>query len=204
MNDLHRALGDISRIRRHVANTTEFRGYGPATLAATGCLAMIAAGVQQVWLPAAVDHLSAYLGIWIVTALLAAALAGAQMYTRARRMHSALSEEMIGMAVEQFVPSIVAGLLFTMVLVGSAPQAAWMLPGLWQLIFSLGIFASCRFLPKPMLAAGLWYLLTGLACIAVGDAHSLSPLAMGLPFGAGQLLIAAILRFGSGESSDES
>jgi len=29
-----------------------------------------------------------------------------------------------------------------------------MLPGLWQIVFSLGVFSSCRFLPRPMLAAG--------------------------------------------------
>ncbi len=32
MNDLYQALGDISSIRKQVAATTEFRGYGPATL----------------------------------------------------------------------------------------------------------------------------------------------------------------------------
>ena len=34
MNDLYKALGDISSIRKQMANATEFRGYGPATLAA--------------------------------------------------------------------------------------------------------------------------------------------------------------------------
>ena len=32
MNDLHKAIGDISSIRRQMARSTEFRGYGPATL----------------------------------------------------------------------------------------------------------------------------------------------------------------------------
>src|ERR1035441_4933563 len=35
MNDLNRALGDISSIRRQMARSTEFHGYGPATLAGT-------------------------------------------------------------------------------------------------------------------------------------------------------------------------
>ena len=46
MNDLHKALGDISSIRRQVAHSTEFRGFGPATLAGTGVLAILAAGAQ--------------------------------------------------------------------------------------------------------------------------------------------------------------
>src|ERR1700722_18621663 len=32
MNDLNKALGDINSIRRQVARSTEFRGYGPATI----------------------------------------------------------------------------------------------------------------------------------------------------------------------------
>jgi hypothetical protein len=203
MDDLSRALSDISSIRKQVANSTEFRGYGPATLATTGVFAALAAVVQQLWLADAGSHIAGYLSIWVFTAALSAALAGFQMYTRARRIHSALSDEMIHMAVEQSLPSIVAGLLLTVVLVGSAPHSAWMLPGVWQILFSLGIFSSCRFLPKPMFAAGVWYLLTGLICISIGNAQALSPLAMAIPFGAGQMLIAAVLRFSSSKVEDE-
>ena len=46
MNDLNKALDDISSIRRQVARSTEFRGYGPATLGATGAMAVLAAAVQ--------------------------------------------------------------------------------------------------------------------------------------------------------------
>ena len=51
MNALNKALGDISSIRRQVAQSTEFRGYGPATLASTGILAFAAAGAQALRLP---------------------------------------------------------------------------------------------------------------------------------------------------------
>lgn len=40
MQDLDKALGDIRRIRRQVARSTEFRGYGPATLAGTAAIAV--------------------------------------------------------------------------------------------------------------------------------------------------------------------
>src|SRR4051812_12467694 len=203
MKDLYRALGDISAIRRQVANTTEFRGYGPLTSVTTSIFAVLAAAVQQLWLAETERHVPVYLTIWVTTALLSAALTGVQMHTRARRMHSALSDEMIRMAVEQFLPAMIAGLLVTAVVLGSAPHDAWILPGLWQIIYSLGIFSSCRFLPRPMLAAGGWYLVTGLACMSIGDSRAFSPLAMGVPFGLGQLLIAGVLMFGSREERDE-
>jgi hypothetical protein len=204
MNDLYKALGDISSIRRQMASITEFRGYGPATLATTGLFAILAAAAQALWLPDPTHHVSAYLGVWVSTAVLSAALTGAQMYTRARRIHSGLSNEMLRMAVEQFLPSAAAGLLVTIVLLRYVPFATWMLPGIWQVIFSLGIFSSCRFLPRPMIAAGAWYQLTGLSCLAMGGNRALSPWTMGIAYGAGQLLVAAILLFStSPENEDE-
>ena len=125
------------------------------------------------------------------------------MYTRTRRMHSGLSDEMIRMAVEQFLPAVGAGVLVTIALVRFVPAVVWMLPGLWQVIFSLGIFSSCRFLPRPMIAAGAWYLLTGLVCISFGDSRALAPWTMGLAYGAGQLLVAGILFVTTPEGADE-
>jgi hypothetical protein len=203
MTDLHKALGDISSIRRQMAHSTQFRGYGPATLAATGVIALLAASSQSLWLPDPANHIAAYLYIWISTAVLSATLAGVQMYTRTRRIHSGLSNEMLHMAVEQFLPAFGAGLLITIVLAHFVPAAIWMLPGLWQVMFSLGIFSSGRFLPRPMIAAGAWYLLTGLVCIALGDTRALAPWTMGLAFGAGQLLVAAILYVATPEGVDE-
>ena len=203
MNDLYRALGDISSIRRQMANTTEFRGYGPATLATTGIFAILAAAAQARWVPTPGSHASAYLTVWISTAVVSAILTGVQMYTRTRRMHSGLSNAMLRMAVEQFVPSVVTGLLITVVLVNYVPTATWMLPGLWQIVFALGIFSSLRFLPRMMFLAGAWYLLTGLTCMAIGGTQALSPWTMGLAFGAGQSLVAAILWLRATEVDDE-
>jgi hypothetical protein len=40
--------------------------------------------------------------------------------------------------------------------------------------------------------------------IALADNRALSPWAMGIPYGAGQVLVAAILLFAAQEGSDES
>jgi hypothetical protein len=203
MDDLHRALGDISSIRRQMARATEFRGYGPATLAATAVFAVLAAGAQTLWLPDPVNHINLYLAIWISTAAVSAALIAVRTVTRAHRMHSGMADEMIRMAVEQFLPSVGAGAFLTIVLVRYAPSVLWMLPGLWQVIFSLGVFSSCRFLPKLMTAAGAWYLITGLTCIALAGDRAFSPWTMGISYGVGQMLVAGILHVTAREGSDE-
>jgi hypothetical protein len=203
MDDLHKALGDIRSIRRQMAQATEFRGYGPATLACTAGIAVVAAGLQSAWVADPASHIAKYLGVWITAALFSATLSGVQMYNRSRRIHSGLSDEMIGMAVQQFLPVVGAGVLVTLVILYYVPASAWLLPGLWQLLFSLGVFSSCRFLPTAMRAAGAWYLLTALLCLSYGDSRALSPWAMGISYGAGQLLIAAILFFGARGAEEE-
>jgi hypothetical protein len=200
MNDLNKALGDISSIRRQMARSTEFRGYGPATLASTGLIAILSAVTQQIWLPDPARHVFVYLGIWFTTAALSAGIIGTQMVTRAQRVHSGMADEMIRMAVEQFLPSMGAGVLVTFVLVDRAPGIAWMLPSLWLVTFSLGVFASCRFLPRLILLAGVWYLAMGLVTLSLGDTRALAPWTMGLAYGAGQLLVAAILALSTKET----
>jgi len=46
------------------------------------------------------------------------------------------------------------------------------------------------------------YLLTGLTCIALGDGRALSPWAMGIPYGVGQLLVAGVLLFTGKEEKE--
>jgi len=203
MDDLNKALTDLSHIRRQMARTTEFRGYGPATLVATGAIAIAAAAVQAQWVPNPAENVRGYLAVWLGTALLSGVLIVVQMHTRARRMHSAMADEMIHMAVEQFLPALVAGLLVTIVLAHYALHVLWMVPGIWQLIYSLGVFSSCRFLPRPVMLGGAWYLLTSLVCLAFGDARALSPWTMGLAYGAGQIVVAAALYAGAEGAGDD-
>ncbi len=55
---------------------------------------------------------------------------------------------MIYQAIEQFLPAGIAGMVLAGVLWRFAPETLWMLPGLWQVLVSLGIFASMRSLPR--------------------------------------------------------
>lgn len=204
MRDLHKALADIDAIKKQVARGTQFRGYGPATIAVTGLLALAAAVVQALWLDNAREQLTGYLTIWVGTAAVSVALIGAETVTRSRRLHSGLADEMIHSAIEQLIPVGVAGALLTFVLLRFAPDSLWLMPGLWQILFSLGIFASCRILPRALFVAGTWYLASGLVCIAIAaSGDPWSPWLMGIPFGIGQLMIAGILHHALGATDGE-
>ncbi|MDP9088042.1 MAG: hypothetical protein M3O26_04785 [Pseudomonadota bacterium] len=203
MLELRQALEDISAIRGQVARGTQFRGYGPLSVASSGILALGVAAAQSRWLTD--GNVKVFLLVWISTAAVAVFLAALETIVRVRRVHSGIAMEMIQAAVEQFLPCIVVGILLTVVMLRVAPEASWMLPGLWAVMFSLGVFASCRFLPRQMFGVGAWYLAAGLVCLLLSGTHrTLSPWAMGIPFGVGQLLVAAVLRYGYEETGADS
>jgi hypothetical protein len=204
MRDLDKALADIFTIRSQIAAGTAFRGYGPATVAATGGLALITAIFQFLWLRDPTGHpLIFFLG-WAATALVSVAMIWIEMQARSRRHHSGLADAMIHQAVEQFLPAAAAGALLAVLLWNFAPETLWMLPGLWQVMVSLGVFASVRSLPRAVAIAGAWYFVAGFATLLVASQnHALSPWTMGLPFVIGQLLMAAILHSASGGTDVE-
>ena len=193
MQDLDQALLDLTTIRRQVAAASAFRGFGPLTVGATATLAALAALLQHRWLPSLGDAPTRFVLLWVVTAIVAAGLIGAEALVRTRRAGSSLATEKLRLALEQFFPSLAAGALLTVTLLHFAPAALWMLPGLWQILSALGILASARFLPEPIRLVGMWYLFSGLACLSLAASLAFSPITMGLPYTVGQGLMAFIL-----------
>ena len=147
MNELIRAIADIDAIRGQIARSTQFRGYGPAAHLFASGVAVAAAFIQARWMPDPASHVDAYLALWIFAAALAIGAIGVEKVARATRENRSLARSMLNSAFEQFVPSVAAGVLSTAVLYRCAAQCLWMLPGLWQLFFSLGAFATGTSVP---------------------------------------------------------
>jgi hypothetical protein len=192
--ELREALSHIAEIRARAAATQQFRGYRAAPVAASGVLALLAAAAQPLVVPNPAADLTGYLALWLTAAVLGAAAAGVRIAVRDWYDGRTLDRELTWLAVGQFVPCLVAGGLVTLAVARHAADVGWMLPGLWQILFALGVFASCRLLPKATGWVGLFYLVTGTLNLAAfqGD-RAFAPWAMGLPFGLGQLATAAIL-----------
>jgi hypothetical protein len=204
MADLDKALADILAIRNQLAVGTAFQGYGPTAVAATALVALIVTLLQFLWLGDPTGHpLRFFLG-WTAAALVSAAMIFVEMRARSRRHHSGLADVMVQQAVEQFLPAGVAGLLLAVMLWKFAPETLWLLPGLWQVLVSLGIFASARSLPRGVASVGAWYFVAGFTVLLIGSVnHTLSPWTMGLPFAIGQLLMAGLLHIASEETDAE-
>jgi hypothetical protein len=195
VRELDRAIAEIGAIREQIALGTRFHGLGPTTFAATGALSLLTAAGQALWVQDPAARPGLFLGLWVLVAAMSAGLIGFEMIARSRRLHSDLADEMLTAAVGQFLPSAAAGGLMTLALIRYAPQCLWMAPGLWQITFSLGVFASCRFLPRAMPIVGVWYLASGLAALALAQGpQAFTPWTMGIGFGVGQTLVALVLR----------
>ncbi len=192
--ELREALGQIAEIRHQMARSEVYRGYRSVSVACSGVLALLAAVCQPYLVTSPGNDLQRYLLLWISVAAVSLMVAGIEVWWRARVSESSLARQMTLLAVGQFLPSVVVGALLTLCIYRSAPQVAWMLPGLWSLVFSLGIFASYRLLPREVFWVGLYYAACGVGCLLWGQGDSaFSPWLMGISFGGGQLLGAAIL-----------
>ena len=204
MRDLDKALADIIAIRSQLAAGTAFRGYGPAAIAATSGVALITAFLQYLFLADPTKSPLTFFFGWAAAAALSGAMIWIEMVARTRRHHSGLADAMLYQAIEQFLPAAIAGVLLAVMLWKFAPETLWLLPGLWQVLTGLGVFASVRSLPRTVALAGGWYFVAGFVVLLLAShSHTLSPWAMGLPFVVGQALMAAIIYVASGEADVE-
>ncbi len=192
--ELRDALAQIAEIREHVARTETFRGYRSAIVAFSAMVAWGAAGIQAFWIGNPADSLFAWLALWITAAAICVVATGAEMAIRSRRQASPWAARQTWLAVEQFAPCLIAGGLITVTIARFSPETAWMLPGVWAVLFSLGIFASCRLLPRATFWVGAYYLFAGVLALALARGeHAFSPWAMIATFGVGQTMAAGVL-----------
>ena len=192
--ELREALSQIAEIRSRVAATERFDGYRAAPVALTGLLALVVALLQPRLIPDPLADVTGYLTLWLGTAVVAGFVAGSGIWLRHRRSTNRLAKQLTWLAVGQFAPCLLAGAIVTGMIARHAPAHAMLLPGLWQVLFSLGVFASFRLLPRAVVLVGVVYLTAGAVNLALASGPlAMSPWAMGLPFGLGQLLTAAVL-----------
>jgi hypothetical protein len=190
--ELRDAIDQITTIKTQLAATEHLRSLRAVPVATSGLLALAAAIAQTMWLEAPAAFPRRYLFLWCGAALISTIFASAVVARRTLRCPGELSAATAWLAVRQFTPCLVVGAIVTWFVVQELPQLLWVLPGLWQLLFGLGYLAAHRLLPAPSFLVGVMFVATGTCCLWFREA-ALDPWAMGLPFAAGQLALAAIL-----------
>ncbi len=192
--ELHEALKQVSIIRFRMAQAETFHGYRARPTAISGLIAFAAAAAQSVLVPDPTADFRGYLLVWFGAAALAILVTGAELVAHCRSSAAPLSREKASAALTLLLPALLAGGAITLVIATRIPGAIGLLPGLWQLLYGLGLFSSLRVLPRELVVMAITYLVSGAGVLALGaSSASLSPWAMGMPFGLGQILGAWLL-----------
>ncbi len=192
MNETREALSRIDEIHRQLARSGIYRGYRSFYVALSGIVGL-AAGLVS---PAIVKTVPsrAFVGYWVVVSGINLALCAALMGYRYVVMKSRWERQKTVQVLNQFAPMLVAGLMVTLALFHIGEPTLALLPGIWALLFGMGLFSLRPYLPDRIMACALFYFAAAgaLFWMAYSEPRLLS-LGMGITFGAGQLLSAAVL-----------
>ncbi len=194
--ELRDAISQISEIHAQMAASQVFRGYRSATALFSAAIAVCTAIIQSQLLAHPARHVGLYLLLWIAAATVSLMIIALEMILRCRKLNSDVQTRLTLLAVESFLPSLIAGAALTYLVFHFAAVVVWILPPLWMILFSLGILASSRILPRATIYSGSYYLLAGIFCmVSFHGALMFNPWIMGVVFGFGQLATAAILYY---------
>lgn len=185
------ALDRLDQIHEQLARSEVYRGFRVPAVAGIGLLAFAAALIQP-----AVPEANAGIGFvwfWVLVAVVGALLGSAAAVHGYARREDDFARRRTRQVMAQFVPCVAAGAAVT-VGVARVPELVGLLPGLWAVVFGLGLVAT-----RPHLPAGIGPI--GLAYVGAGAYHLLRTLpgsepdgwAVGGVFGVGHLLTALVL-----------
>lgn len=188
---LDRALAQLSEIHAQVLQGSVYRGYSARASGVTAGIALVGAVAQDRVLPAAgAEGFALY---WSTLAVACAMVAALDPFLwRSARTESSRRTVTV---VLQLLPALLVGAALPWLLLRSVPAAVPMLPGLWAIVFGLGILASRPYLPRAIGWVGLYYLLVGSALLLRAEPGPLSGWSVGAPFALGQTAAAAVLWF---------
>jgi hypothetical protein len=185
--EINEALHQLSEIHTHLAKSAIYRDYRALPVTLSGVVALTAAGAQPLFIGEQHPETSFVL-YWAIVAVAAALTGGGGILWRYLLEDSPHARRRTRTVLGQFLPSIAAGVLIAIVFSPMHTGAVVFLPGLWAILFSLGIFSSRLYLPRIIGFAALFYLIAGGILLTMAASRmSLSPWGMGLTFGCGQI-----------------
>jgi hypothetical protein len=192
MPDVTDALEQIAEIHGHLAKSEVYRGWRPVPVAASGVIGLAAATYQTAG-NTSIEPLS-FVWFWSIVAAIALAVGCAEILWHYVRLATPADRRRSRRVLGQFLPALLAGAFITLALVRLDPATVALLPGLWSVLFGVGVFAARPYLPMASRAVAAFYWVAGLTLLwTCRDTSALSPWMVGVPFGVGQLLSAGAL-----------
>ena len=200
MNDVDQALAQIADIRARVAASTRYRGFAPEAVAVAGLFAVIAATAQTLWPDRLAGDPVRFVQVWGVVIASSFAIILSEAFLRARIVHGDQAAALTKSAAIQATPFAITQAAVAIAVCLYAPEAAWIVPGLWLILVGLSGFTAVTHLPRTVRWAAAWYIASGVAVLFVaGHSGAATPWMMGVPLAVGHGLIALILHRAEGD-----
>lgn len=194
MTDVTRALAQIEAIHDQLAKGEVYRGWRSVPVATSGVIGILAA----LWQSSAARPLdpTRFTIYWLTIAGVALSIGCVEVVWHYLTHANSTDRRRSRLVIGQFLPALVAGAIATGALLRLSPALASIFPGLWALLFGVGIFAARPYMPRASGYVALYYWFAGLLLLSrAGGLETLSPWAVGGTFGIGQTLAAAVLYF---------
>ncbi len=189
--ELSEAIERIAEIHEHLAKGEMFRGYRSVPVAVSGACGIVAALAQSRFVPTADGP--AFLRYWIVAGAICAVVSASEIAWNYLFHSDRPARRRTRQVVGQLLPCLLAGAGITIAL-GRGAAFVPLLPGLWALVFSLGVFSTRPYAPRASGWVALFYLCAGTWMLATASGpDALSGWRVGGVFGAGQLAAALVL-----------
>ncbi|HEV3439834.1 MAG TPA: hypothetical protein VG122_20880 [Gemmata sp.] len=197
------ALDQLDQIHDHLTRSEVYRGFRVPAVALVGVLAFVAAAAQQFVSNALM--VTGFVAYWVVVAGVCGLIGTATAVHLYATREDEFARRRTRRVMTQFAPCILSGAIVT-VAIARLPEFVVFLPGLWGMIFGLGMIAARPYLPTGIGSIGLGYIIIGAALLLRARPNEdPSGWAVGLEFSVGHLLTAFVLwRDAKGESDDGS
>ncbi|MDM8569311.1 hypothetical protein QUF50_07370 [Thiotrichales bacterium HSG1] len=186
-----KAENQLAEIYAQISKTELYQGFKARPAAITGLSGLVAALVQPYWVEP--QQIGAFVDFWVFIAIVNVMFIGSILGYRYLYLENDWERAKTRNMLMQFGPCLFAGALVTSASDFNYNLVAY-LPGLWSLILALGILAARPYLSNHLFWNGMYYLAAAMVLFWLApNGLSLQPWGMGLTFGIGQLLGAAII-----------
>ena len=191
-----RALQDLSFIRRTMEGASSFTDVPGWGLVAIGVTAVVAAAVA-----APQPSAGRWLVVWVVELAVAIVIGSVMMWRKMRRRGSSEGAPPLTVPARKFLlgllPGLAAGAALSFAMIQGV--ALWtpgtvvppLLPGLWLLLYGVGVVTAGMFSVRPVPLLGLVLMALGALAVLVPKVPSAAVL--GLGFGVVQIVFGVVI-----------
>ncbi len=192
MTRLTDALSCLADIHAHLAKGEVYRGLESRPVLWSGVLGLAAGFAQPVLFPLVDARL--FVIYWLLVAGAAALVGISGAVVSYLLDNDSVSRRRARIVAGQFAPCVAAGVFIPLALLGNLEHTVGLLPGLWAMLYALGLFAARPYLPHHLGWVGLYFLVAGTLLLQLLPRDAVpSPWHIAVVFSIGQGALAFVL-----------